>query len=320
MLPRRPLSPSRLAAVRPVGTYVVLALMLMLRSTPGGSAAAQEGFSESISVSLVLVPVVVRERDGGLVTHLDRKDFRLEVAGQEIPIETFDEGGEIPVSLVFLQDLSGSMGNGGKLEVSRHTLEYFLARAKARDEMALASFTDGRLGIDIPFTQDHAVLREALQLWQPYGTTALHDAVAWIPEISDEGRHPKRAVVLVTDGIDNASTIEPALARQMVQKARLPVYVIGLGEDSAAVEGSYAQLLQRLARTTGGRYFAAAAPTDVARAASTVVNELRSQFVLGFRAQSSEAPAFRAIRVRVKGGARSVEHRKGYRGGPPARR
>ncbi|MEM7049173.1 MAG: VWA domain-containing protein [Acidobacteriota bacterium] len=294
----------------------ILTLTTLLAAT---SLAAQEGeFSSEISVNLVLVPVVVRDSRGGFVSGLEADDFRLTVDGKPVEIETFDAGADAPMSLVFLQDLSGSMGNGGKLEASQRTLTYFLARAQEGDELALASFASGRLGIDIPFTHDLSVFREAMALWKPYGTTALHDAVAWIPEISDDGRHPKRAVVLVTDGVDNASTLTPALARNMVQKARLPVYILGLGEGSPTAEGTFAPLLQRLARATGGRFFSATSPSDISRASVTVIGELRSQFVLGFHATSSGPRAYRPIRVEAKKRSYRVTHRQGYRGGPPA--
>jgi Ca-activated chloride channel family protein len=278
-------------------------------------APAREGFAEEISVAWVLVPAVVRDRDG-YVLGLDRAAFRVTIDGRPVPVESFDSGAEAPLSLVFLQDLSGSMGGGGKLDASRDALARVLDAARPADELALASFAGGRLRVDVPFTHDPAVLAESMALWDPYGTTALHDAVAWIPEIADEGRHPKRAVVLLTDGIDNASALAPEAARAIVQGARLPVYVFGLGGEGRPTPGTYAQLLEDLARATGGRYFPVGDPGAVGRAVSALLTDLRSQYVLGFSA-GVEPKVWRRLEVVVDGRGREVLHRAGYRGGTP---
>jgi VWFA-related protein len=283
------------------------------------------GFAEEISVAWVLVPVVVRDRSG-FVHGLTKGDFHLRVDGRPVPIDSFDSGTETSLSLVFLQDLSGSMAGGGKIDAGRDALRNLISHARDGDEVAVAGFASGRLRVEVPFTRDLEVLEEAMAVWDPYGTTALHDAVAWIPQISDEGRNPKRAVVLVTDGVDNASTFTPEQARNAVQRARLPVYVLGLGagEPGAARDGSgarvdtYALLLERLARQTGGRYFAVSGPLEAARAVAVIADDLRAQYVLGFPAQSQGPHQYRRFRVTVDGRNREVVHRLGYDGGTPA--
>jgi len=295
-------------------------------------AAAQEpeeparGFADRISVSWVLVPVLVRERGGGFVDDLEREDFRLLVDGEPVAIESFDRGRDAPVSLVVLQDLSGSMDNGGKIEASRRAVEDLIERSRPGDELALASFAGGRLAVDVPFTSNRGALGEAMALWHPYGTTALHDAVAWIPSIGAEGRHPKRAVVLVSDGVDNASTVTPETARQVVRDAQLPVYVLGLGRHDAAPGNgdgggggaTYARLLTDLALATGGSYYQVAPGEEVFRAAANLLEQLRRQYVLAFPTRAGDA-GYRRIRVEVTADDRfTVYHRRGYRGGPPA--
>jgi Ca-activated chloride channel family protein len=215
------------------------------------------------------------------------------------------------------------MGNGGKIEASRRALGALVERARPGDELALASFAGGRLAVEVPFTTNRGAVHEAMAAWDPYGTTALHDAVAWIPDISAEGRHPKRAVLLVTDGVDNASTIDPEIARRVVERAHLPVYVVGLGGGDPAeaarngdASDTYARLLQRLARASGGRYFAVESPGEVAAAVRETLGLLRREYVLGFPTGGGESE-FRRIRVEVEGGRRTATHRLGYTGGPP---
>lgn len=298
-------------------------------ATDRGQAATERGtsgFTDAISVAWVLVPVVVRSRSG-YVQGLDRDDFRVWVDGRRVAVESFDSGTTAPVSLVFLQDLSGSMATGGKVELGRTALTDLLAASRPTDETAIASFAGGRLAVDVPFTNDRGALDEAMAAWDPYGTTAIHDAVAWVPEISVEGRNPKRAVVLVTDGVDNASTIPPETAREIVQRSHLPVYVLGLDgrgdplrpEETGGVD-TYAELLGRLAWATGGRYFDISDQADVKSAVATILQDLRSEYVLGFSAatEGEGARQYRRLRVEVDGRGREAVFRVGYTGGPPA--
>lgn len=300
-------------------------LLLFVVGLPARAAAADRaagpqsgarGFIDEIAVAWVLAPAVVRSHSG-YVSGLSRDDFRLRVDGRSVPIASFDSGIEAPVSLIYLQDLSGSMASGGKLAASRRALGDLVAVARASDELALASFAGGRLSVDVPFTAAREVFAEAMELWHPYGVTALHDAVAWIPEIGDEGRHAKRAVVLVTDGVDNSSTIAPEDARRTVEEARLPVFVLGLGAAGGG-EGTYAALLAQLALATGGRYFAVADPAAIGEAIAAIVADLRAQYVLGFPAADGGPRHYRRFEVDVRGRGLEVVHRIGYHGGPPA--
>lgn len=309
-------------------------LVLAVLAAVTAAAAAQDAapplpadplgtFAEATQVSWVLVPVGVAE-DGRWLTDLERGDFRLAVDGRPVAFPDF-EGGHAPVSVIVLQDLSGSMANGGKLEASRAALDVLLEQAGPGDELALASFAGGELAVEVPFTRDEAVLAEAMRLWQGYGTTALHDAVAWIPEIAVEGRHPRRAVVLVTDGVDNASRLSPEAARAVVRGARLPVFVLGLGREGLAEtagdlarggEETYGELLQRLAHASGGRYLPLSGPAEAADAAEDLLDELRHQYILAFPI-SPGPPEERLLEVSVKSDGATVYHRRAYFGGPP---
>lgn len=278
-------------------------------------------FEEQMSVSWVLVPVLVQGPDG-FVNDLGREDFRLYVDGERVAFADFESGATAPMSLVFLQDLSGSMANGGKLVESKRALGYLLSKARPRDEFALATFAGEMLRVEVPFTREEQVLAESMDLWEAYGTTALHDAVAWIPRISADGRHPKRAVILVTDGVDNASDVAPEEAREMVRRARLPLYVLGLGRESVAPrEGSsYGVLLRDLATATGGHYFPVRPGEEVYAAAANLLDQLRQQYVLAFPVRSGTADErYRELEVEAGEGNRyTVYHRRGYRGGPPS--
>jgi len=305
-----------------------LALVAGSQARLAGETPAEQStptFSDELQVSWILVPVIVKGPSGYL-NGLNREEFDLKVDGHSVRFPDFEPRGEAPWSLVFLQDLSGSMGVGGRLEASHEAIDYFLDAARPGDEFALATFAGEDTNIDVPFTEDLEALRESVASWEGYGKTALHDAVALLPRISGDSRNVKRATVLITDGVDNASTISAAQARDIVRQAQLPVYVFGLESGNPyAVEKPgeeiyrYADMLNLLARLTGGRYFAIASPDDMKEACASVADDLRYQYVLGFETQATGKNAFRAIQVEVRNKkAKQVLSRKGYQGLPPA--
>jgi Ca-activated chloride channel homolog len=307
---------------------VAAACLLAVAAPRPASAQDPEGplfgFVDTYSVEVVLVPVVVRSRDG-FVEGLGRERFRLQVGGRELPIETFERERSAPVSLVILQDLSGSMAQLGKLDASRQALDCLLDHAGPGDELALATFASGRTQVDVPFTPEVGPLREAVALWDAWGTTALHDAVSWLPEIAQTSRQRRRAALLITDGADNDSTVPPELARQLVQHAELPVYVLAMKGHQRAIgspaEGlGDADLLRLLAAATGGRYHEITDAAQVPAACAAILSELRHQYVLGFSMAGVGERGFYPIRVELTGRGRALAllHRRGYHGTEPA--
>ncbi|HLF56349.1 MAG TPA: VWA domain-containing protein [Thermoanaerobaculia bacterium] len=299
--------------------------------TPPAPPPPESSFADEVSVAWILVPVTVKSR-AGYVRGLDKEDFELKVDGRRIDFPDFEQRGELPWSLVFLQDISGSMALGGRLDASREAIRLFLDQARPGDEFALASFAvQSSLApttlVEVPFTEEVGPLRDAIGRWEPYGKTALHDAVARVPEISGSSRNLKRAVILITDGVDNASRFTPEQAREIVRRADLPVYVFGLesGDPNARSESGaesyrYSDVLDLLASNTGGKYFPIHGPEDLKEACAVIAEDLRQHYVLGFETSGRGEVRFHTITVSVSKRAVQVATRKGYRGTPPARR
>ncbi|HWM91459.1 MAG TPA: VWA domain-containing protein [Thermoanaerobaculia bacterium] len=302
---------------------LLLPLLAMLAVQP--SRAQEEAtptFEEEVSVGYVLVPLVVRS-GAGYADRLDEDDFRLLVDGKPVKIDSFERRADAPASIVFLQDLSGSM-EGTSLDASRQAVRFFLDKSLQGDEFAIATFASDAGQVEVPYTSEMSVLRESVASWKAWGTTALHDAVAWVPDISAEGRNPKRFAVLITDGIDNASKFTPEQARDIVRQAQLPVYVIGLGTGNPyELSGTgdkmfrYADVLNLLASVSGGRYYAISNLDDLQEALAAIHNDLRHQYVLGF-ATGEGTSRLRDVKVEVRSGDRTVLFRRGYKGPPPA--
>ena len=272
----------------------------------------------------VAVPCVVRT-ESGYARDLEQADFELLVDGHEVPIENFESGHDAPVHLVFLQDTSGSMESGGKLAASREIARHVLSEARSADQFAIATFSGEGLAVEVPFTSDRRALEESIQSWEAWGTTALHDAVAWLPTLTADRGGVKRIAVLVTDGLDNASRLEPVAARDLVRQAQLPVYVFGFETGDAYVLGAdgrkvfrNADMLNLLARLSGGRYYPVHDPDDLKEAVVDLVEDLRHQYVLGFSVSDDGSSATHRIQVRTRGRSRqTVTARAAYRGGNP---
>jgi Ca-activated chloride channel family protein len=280
-------------------------------------------YVETVEVHWVLVPAVVRG-PSGYIKDLRKSDFQLTVDGRPVEIESFEAGEDAPVSLHLLQDLSGSMANADKLDMSWRILSFFLSSAEPGDEFAVTTFGSGRVEVQVPFTTELWEVRRNKREWQPYGVTALHDAVAWLPELTVGSGNAKRVAVLVTDGVDNASVLPPAEARRLVRQAELPVYVLGLGTGtpfmlnrSGDKRYRYADVLNLLADQTGGRYASIDGPPRVRSVCGDIWQDLRHQYVLGFRADGGEETKEHTIGVTVRGRKRTVIHRRGYEGGVP---
>lgn len=307
----------------------VLALLSLLASRADGAELVQPiqpgglpGFTEVVSVPFVLVPVAVRSTSG-TVPDLRREDFRLYVEGEPVAIESFEANPDAPASVLFLQDLSGSMEVGGRLAASRAVVDCILGRGRPDDRYAVATFTSGRIGFDVSFTGERERVGSAAAVWRGYGTTALYDAIAWLPDLLPHDRGTRAAVVLLTDGLDNASVTDAEAARETVRRAGIPVYAVSLtpewpqaaGEGEGRLAGA-SDVLKLLTLATGGRFFAADSGAAGA-ACADILEDLRHQYVLGFSTRESGSVEFRELAVEVAGQRLALSHRLGYQGTPP---
>jgi len=284
-----------------------------------------QAFSAQVSVGFVLVPVVVRSQSG-FAQGLARRDFELRVDGRRVPLESFESGSDAPVGILFLQDLSGSMGVPPKLERSQSLIECVLGSRRPGDEFAVASFSDQQLYVEVPFPGSPQTIREVASAWVGYGRTALHDAVAWLPDIVHARASPRRAVVLITDGVDNASETAPAEAREEIRQAEVPVHVVGLetGSIDALRPGGgklsqLADVLNLIGWATGGGYHPVANAEEVTAACASIVEDLRHQYILGFSTQGEGNVGLYDIQVLLPGKGKKlrIDHRHSYEGTPP---
>lgn len=303
---------------------LTLALVLTMAWTGSGqepTAASQNPVFRS-SVDLVSVAAIVRDRRGQVVRNLGRDDFEVFDNGVRRPILEFTPSDDGPVSLALLVDVSGSMVMGSGLPAVRAWIGMLLDRLRPNvDEVALFSFDTG-LREEHAFDGDLRAVRTKLDTLRPFGATSLYDAVGETARRL-EGRTPKRRAILVlTDGLDNASRLTPAEVSGLASAIDVPVYVMAVhapvdlatarpgGPRREAPTGQ----LANLAAWTGGNAFVVSVPADASVAAQKIIADLRHQYLLAFEAAGS---GWRPLDIRLRRRELTVRARSGYFAAPP---
>ncbi|MCC7240641.1 MAG: VWA domain-containing protein [Acidobacteria bacterium] len=300
----------------------MLGLWLILGSHPllaqvaeGGQAVFKSG------VDLVTVSATVRDRKGRLVSGLEARDFEVLDRGQHRAISQFRTE-RAPLSLAILFDISGSMNVAARFTAAKFAAHHLLELLEpGRDEAALFAF-DSRLHEVAPFTVDTRALNGALGEVDPFGATSLHDAIAEAADRVAARNHLRRAVVVLTDGIDTSSARTPAEVSGVAAAIDVPVYVIATvlsiddpGSDRATPQAgrrapAYIGTVEDLARWTGGALIYASGPASSTRAARDVIDELRNLYLIGF--EPGTDTGWHPLEIRTRDDRQTVRARGGY--------
>lgn len=305
-------------------------LALLLTAAPASSvaddAAATTGVVDSIAVNYVLVPFVPLDTRGRPMSNLRASDVRLLVEGQPVRTDLFDHSADAPVSFTILLDGSGSMGLAGKLAGARAALQTLFRQRNPGDDYSLHVFASGKVTELVPFTGSGHQILKAFDRVEPFGKTALYDAVVRMPDRMILGSNGSRAIILLTDGIDNASELDRLALLRTLEAIDVPVYPIGLAsaESLLPAAGPRAResrldlgVLGDLARMSGGKLAIATEPEELSDGINAVLRELRSQYLVGFAPSGEGAIRYRRIELDIKRPVSSVRVRSGYRGTDP---
>jgi Ca-activated chloride channel family protein len=266
------------------------------------------------------VTAIVRDHKGRFAQDLTVHDFEVLDGGERRPIAEFsrDSAG---VSVALLFDVSGSME--GKLPNAREAAEHVLSWLDpARDEAAIFTF-DSRLDQVVPFTEGLKALPAAMGSVVPFGETSLRDAIAQTARRAGarDGRH--RAVVVLTDGNDNASRLTASEVSDLASQIDVRVYLVGIVSSidnpssklstMSAERSALAGPLADLAARTGGHMFATSSPGQRSAAARQVIDELRHEYLIAF--ESGSSPGWHPLVVRARQKDLTVRARNGYMAG-----
>jgi Ca-activated chloride channel family protein len=287
-------------------------------------AQAAPQMTETVSVGYVMIPFTVLGAKGAPITDLRAEEVRLIVDGHPVSSDMFEKSQNAPVSFTILLDASGSMGLAGKVDSARAAIGALLAHRRPGDDFSLWTFAESEAHQIVPFTESSAAITNALATVKPFGKTAFFDALSTMPERSRLGKNPSRAIILLSDGIDNASKLTREELARLLQGVSVPIYPLGIRDpheqDGLArkrEELSDLDLLDAVANLTGGKLYLGTEPQQIAMAVSKIEKDLRAQYLIGFAPTGHGGVKYRNISIRLAGRVRTVRVRAGYFGTEP---
>ena len=248
---------------------------------------------------VVTLSVTVTDPYSRLVTGLDRQHFEVfeDKVKQNI---VFFKDEDVPVSVGIIFDVSGSMK--GKLDRAREALKAFVQTSHDQDDFFLIGFNQ-RANLVAEFMDGESLINK-LMLIDPKGQTALYDASYLGLEKVKQGRHQKRAILLISDGQDNASRYTYGELRKQLKEANVQIYSIGIVEMGGGAGGSLdlqgQVILEEVSQTTGGKAFFPRSAAELEDATTRIALELRHQYSIGYEPTNEKRDGkWRKISIKV---------------------
>lgn len=311
----------------------------------GSGEDQQDGPRFRSGVELINVTATVTDNKGRFVSGLLQEDFIVYEDKQLQTISHFSNE-RAPVSLGLALDTSGSM-TAEKMSSARGAISRFFSDLLGQDdEMFLYRFANAPQLVQ-DWTSDRRVLSRALERLTVGGGTALYDAVADAVPVAEEGRHPKKALLVISDGNDTSSITTVGDLRRLIRESEVLVYAIGIDgrargpftggaprfptplplpipipgrrrwPQSPPVRGGSdervdAGALRRITDDSGGRTEIVRDFRDLDGATARIADELSKQYSLGYASTGKKDGRWHAIQVEVKDRKLHVRARRGY--------
>jgi Ca-activated chloride channel family protein len=267
------------------------------------TAAAAQFKSE---VRLVEVYASVFDQKGGHVDGLSKDQFRILDDGAPQTVVSF-EASTSDLTCAVLLDTTGSIQNA--LPSIKNAVSNLLEQMRAGDSVGIFGFSSTLVTLQ-DFTTDRAAARRAVLRTRAAGETALFDAIAEVArKISP--RKGKKAIVIFTDGDDNASALTADAAVKRVLDSGIPVYTVAEGE--ARQSAQLRKRLRQLAQRTGGFSYEATSARDIEKVFRDIEEELKHLYLLTYSPPVADQSKWRTIRVEIGGlSGYKVRGKEGY--------
>ncbi len=278
---------------------------------------------ERVETDLTNVLFTAVDKNKRFVTSLRQEDVRLLEDGVEQKVFTFQRETDRPLSLAILIDVSASQER--TLPEEKSAAQRFVdtvIRAR-KDEVAVLTFTGDatlelgltgnasrvRRAIDnVEFTPPSGYVGGGVTVGTPpingssrEGTTAIWDAV-WVTSrevLGESSDKTRRAIILLTDGVDTSSRLKLGEAVDSALKADAIIYSIGIG-DSFSFDGVDEGSLRKISERTGGRAYFPRSEDDLRSAFAQIQEELRSQYLVAYSpSNKSKDGSFRKVSLEV---------------------
>lgn len=296
-----------------------LAAALVCLAAPARAQVPRFG----VRADLVVLSATAVDKNGRPVRDLGPQELRILDEGRPQRIVHFSGSRDLPARLLLLVDASGSMNGQLKTASARMAALQMMAALDDQDDVALAGFDSRYFGL-VPFTRDRSLVRKAFDELEPFGSTALHDALDHAARDLASHGEGRRAVVVITDGVDTASvkTADEVIAQS--KALDVPIYTVSVlsplddprsplfaGREKAGASTAGAAVLERYAAMSGGAAFTVSDLRGLQEAAGRIADELKHQYRLGFDPPDGP-PRFRRIEVTTTRKGVLVRTRSGY--------
>jgi VWFA-related protein len=268
-----------------------------------------------LDVTRVSMLFTVTDKKGRFVTDLEKDDFQVFERSKPQDILEFNAESDLPLRLGILIDASNSIRERFKFEQEAAITFINTAIRPSQDRAMVVAFdTSHELVTDL--TGDLGALARGVRNLRPGGGTALYDAIFYACRDKlqqDQPRHKfRRAMILVSDGDDNASHYSRDQALEMAQKADVVIYAISTNISRIQTDGD--KVLKYFTSETGGQAFFPFKVEDLDQSFENIANELRHQYNLAYRPEPLRTDGqFHEVDLKVKGRKDLVVRaRKGY--------
>jgi len=279
-------------------------LLFTLASVLVLPAAARQEPQFRTRSDLVVLHASVTDRRGAFVDDLDERAFHLFEDGRPRDVSFFRKEDQ-PATIGLIVDSSASMfqvrplviaASRAFVQVSNHDDEFFA--------LAFNNDVTPALPEDDPFTSDPATFSDALaSVITAHGRTKLFDAISAAIDYGARGSHVRKALVVISDGGDNASRTTLSQLAAKVQTSNVVLYTVALVDP--VDEEARPEQLRELAKVTGGLSFEPKALKDVGEALNVIARNLRHSYVLGYVPGSIDDGRLHQLRVTVSMPGRS---------------
>ena len=290
------------------------------QAAPPAGQKGPGGFAIQSNVNLVVLHASVINERGVFVPGLKQEDFRVLEDKVEQKMSVFRQE-DVPVSMGLVIDNSGSMRDK-RPQVNAAALT-LVKTSNPKDEAFVVNFNDDfYLDTVHDFTNDINELKDALERIDARGSTALYDAVIGSLDHLKKGAKDKKVLLVVTDGVDNASRKSLQNAVEEAQRSDALIYAIGLFSDDDLKHNrgemkKARRALSDMANATGGLAFFPENVDDTEAICTQIARDIRNQYTLAYYpTNTNQDGTFRSVQVLLAAqhglGKLSVRTRTGY--------
>ena len=308
-------SPSHMSRVSRAARAALLLVAVLLALPPSTHSRAQKQSDDDevvrVESDLVVLNVTVTDKQGHYVHKLARPQFKVFEDGREQPVSLFSVE-ETPFAAAILLDTSGSMET--RLSLARAAAIRFLEGMREEDVASVYNFYS-----QVEQLQDFSTGRDLPPMaytLHSVGMTALNDAVVRAAKDLSQRPEKRRAVILLTDGLDTKSAATTEKALNAALAANATIYTVDMIDPQAKAMDKMqaAGALKYYANKSGGRYISSPGGQALDEAFDEIREELSNQYTLGYRPTNKTRDGhWRKIELKLERPELNARTRDGYR-------